>query len=237
MWSMHGIQPLRIMCLQWHVNCNCASPLAPVTKQFGCGICEGSLLASGSADCTVKLWDATTTTKAARRTEERFRVLKTLPTKFTPVYTSRFSRRNLLFAAGALAKRLAQSVNPKTPAPKSKNSTDSGTISWKKQLGFGNHPCIFPPWNFFVSHQSEKEADKLFPGIVIISGTEKTIFEGFRSRCMQGPGENSSPPLYLLRNSHDDNSRIAMHASGTQLMSAFLEMSAYEQGVLGRDWK
>uniref|UniRef100_A0A6N2K1M3 Uncharacterized protein n=1 Tax=Salix viminalis TaxID=40686 RepID=A0A6N2K1M3_SALVM len=42
MWSMHGIQPLRIMvghlsdvdCLQWHVNCNCASPLAPVTKQF-----------------------------------------------------------------------------------------------------------------------------------------------------------------------------------------------------------
>ncbi|KAJ6354738.1 hypothetical protein OIU77_005359 [Salix suchowensis] len=170
--------------------------------------CEGSLLASGSADCTVKLWDATTTTKAARRTEERYRLLKTLPTKSTPVYTSRFSRRNLLFAAGALAKRLAQSVNPKTPALKSKNSTDS-----------------------------EKEADKLFPGIVIISGTEKTIFEGFRSRCMQGPGENSSPPLYLLRNSHDDNSRIAMHASGTQLMSAFLEMSAYEQGVLGRDWK
>eukprot|EP00258_Populus_trichocarpa_P029426 XP_024445445.1 transcription initiation factor TFIID subunit 5 isoform X1 [Populus trichocarpa] len=72
--------------------------------------CEGSLLASGSADCTVKLWDVTTSTKAPRTEESksgntnRLRLLKTLPTKSTPVYTLRFSRRNLLFAAGALAK-------------------------------------------------------------------------------------------------------------------------------------
>jgi transcription initiation factor TFIID subunit 5 len=32
--------------------------------------CEGSLLASGSADCTVKLWDVTTSSKAPK-TEEK----------------------------------------------------------------------------------------------------------------------------------------------------------------------
>ncbi|GKU87364.1 hypothetical protein SLEP1_g1772 [Rubroshorea leprosula] len=73
--------------------------------------CEGSLLASGSADCTVKLWDVTTSTKLPRSEEKsgnpnRLRSLKTLPTKSTPVYSLRFSRRNLLFAAGALSKNL-----------------------------------------------------------------------------------------------------------------------------------
>ncbi|PKI72325.1 hypothetical protein CRG98_007305 [Punica granatum] len=71
--------------------------------------CEGSLLASGSADCSVKLWDVTTSTKLPRAEEKngstsRLRSLKTLPTKATPVYTLQFSRRNLLFAAGALSK-------------------------------------------------------------------------------------------------------------------------------------
>ncbi|XP_021644951.1 transcription initiation factor TFIID subunit 5 isoform X2 [Hevea brasiliensis] len=72
--------------------------------------CEGSLLASGSADCTVKIWDVTTSTKVTRTEEiktgsaNRLRSLKTLPTKSTPVYSLRFSRRNLLFAAGVLSK-------------------------------------------------------------------------------------------------------------------------------------
>ncbi|KAF9662066.1 hypothetical protein SADUNF_Sadunf18G0014800 [Salix dunnii] len=97
-WSMQRIQPLRVIYVML--------------------ICEGSLLASGSADCTVKLWDVTTTTKAARTegsksgNTNRFRLLKTLPTKSTPVYTLRYiifllyawDSRNLLFAAGALAK-------------------------------------------------------------------------------------------------------------------------------------
>ncbi|KAK7311907.1 hypothetical protein RJT34_10373 [Clitoria ternatea] len=70
---------------------------------------EGSILASGSADSTVKLWDVNTSTKVSRAEEKsgnanRLRSLKTLPTKSTPVYSLRFSRRNLLFAAGALAK-------------------------------------------------------------------------------------------------------------------------------------
>ncbi|CAN4099862.1 unnamed protein product [Withania somnifera] len=71
---------------------------------------EGSLLASGSADCTVKLWDITTSTKAPLKEENksgsnnRLRSLKTLPTKATPVYALHFSRRNLLFAAGAFSK-------------------------------------------------------------------------------------------------------------------------------------
>ncbi|KAI6680339.1 hypothetical protein NL676_034220 [Syzygium grande] len=71
--------------------------------------CEGTLLASGSADCTLKLWDVTTSAKVPRTEEKsgntsRLRSLKTLPTKSTPVYTLQFSRRNLLFAAGALSK-------------------------------------------------------------------------------------------------------------------------------------
>ncbi|XVE71255.1 hypothetical protein DITRI_Ditri10aG0136100 [Diplodiscus trichospermus] len=73
--------------------------------------CEGSLLASGSADCTVKLWDVTTSTKVPRNEEKsgnpnRLRSLKTLPTKSSPVYSLRFSRRNLLFAAGVLSKNV-----------------------------------------------------------------------------------------------------------------------------------
>ncbi|KAK1268086.1 hypothetical protein QJS04_geneDACA013697 [Acorus gramineus] len=73
--------------------------------------CEGSLLVSGSADCTVKLWDVTASAKVAKTEENgkagnssRLRLLKTLPTKSTPVYNLRFSRRNLLFASGAFIK-------------------------------------------------------------------------------------------------------------------------------------
>ncbi|KAF5190513.1 Transcription initiation factor tfiid subunit, partial [Thalictrum thalictroides] len=70
---------------------------------------EGSLLASGSADCTVKLWDVNSSTKALKVDEKagttnRLRSLKALPTKSSPVYSVRFSRRNLLFAAGVLSK-------------------------------------------------------------------------------------------------------------------------------------
>ncbi|KAJ4810576.1 Transcription initiation factor TFIID subunit 5 [Rhynchospora pubera] len=71
--------------------------------------CEGTLLASGSADCMVKLWDITSSMKALKTDDSksgpasRLRLLKALPTKSTPVYTLRFSRRNLLFAAGALS--------------------------------------------------------------------------------------------------------------------------------------
>ncbi|XP_022889776.1 transcription initiation factor TFIID subunit 5-like [Olea europaea var. sylvestris] len=72
--------------------------------------CEGSLLASGSADSTVKIWDVTKSLKVSKTEENkngktnRLRSLKTLPTKSTPVYALQFSRRNLLFAAGALTK-------------------------------------------------------------------------------------------------------------------------------------
>ncbi|KAJ0984292.1 hypothetical protein J5N97_002648 [Dioscorea zingiberensis] len=72
--------------------------------------CEGTLLTSGSADCTVKLWDVTASMKPPRIDDNktggmsRLRLLKVLPTKSTPVYTLQFSRRNLLFAAGALNK-------------------------------------------------------------------------------------------------------------------------------------
>ncbi|KAJ4887896.1 Transcription initiation factor TFIID subunit 5 [Raphanus sativus] len=70
---------------------------------------EGSLLASGSADCTVKLWDVSSSTKLTKAEEKngnsnRLRSLRTFPTKSTPVHALRFSRRNLLFAAGPTSK-------------------------------------------------------------------------------------------------------------------------------------
>ncbi|KAH7289839.1 hypothetical protein KP509_30G020600 [Ceratopteris richardii] len=74
--------------------------------------CEGSLLASGSADNSVRIWDVIGSLKPPRIEEKnairRLRLLKTLPTKATPVYSLRFSKRNLLFAAGAFnpAKKL-----------------------------------------------------------------------------------------------------------------------------------
>ncbi|KAK8916869.1 hypothetical protein KSP39_PZI022521 [Platanthera zijinensis] len=72
--------------------------------------CEGTVLASGSADRTVKLWDVTSSNKTTKMDENkgssgnRLRLLKAFPTKSTPVYSLQFSRRNLLFAAGALSK-------------------------------------------------------------------------------------------------------------------------------------
>ncbi|KAF3776666.1 Transcription initiation factor TFIID subunit 5 [Nymphaea thermarum] len=100
------------MIMMWDLSTGrCVTPLmghssCVWTLAFSC---EGSLLASGSADCTVKLWDVTASTKIPKAEEKgnsasRLRSLKTLPTKATPVYALRFSRRNLLFAAGVLSK-------------------------------------------------------------------------------------------------------------------------------------
>ncbi|XP_020588469.1 transcription initiation factor TFIID subunit 5 isoform X2 [Phalaenopsis equestris] len=71
--------------------------------------CEGNIVASGSADSTVKLWDVTSSNKAAKlddikgSTSSRLRLLKVFATRSTPVYTLQFSRRNMLFAAGAFS--------------------------------------------------------------------------------------------------------------------------------------
>ncbi|KAE8731668.1 Transcription initiation factor TFIID subunit 5 [Hibiscus syriacus] len=102
------------MIMMWDISSGrCITPLMGHTScvwtlAFSC---EGSLLASGSADCTVKLWDVTTSAKVPRNEEKsgntnRLRLLKTLATKSTPVYSLQFSRRNLLFAAGALSKNM-----------------------------------------------------------------------------------------------------------------------------------
>ncbi|KAE8656634.1 Transcription initiation factor TFIID subunit 5 [Hibiscus syriacus] len=102
------------MIMMWDISSGrCITPLMGHTScvwtlAFSC---EGSLLASGSADCAVKLWDVTTSAKVPRNEEKsgntiRLRLLKTLATKSTPVYSLQFSRRNLLFAAGALSKNM-----------------------------------------------------------------------------------------------------------------------------------
>lgn len=53
---------LWLTLLHAHLNCGILS----VTLRS----CEGTLLASGSADCTVKLWDVNASTKISK-TEER----------------------------------------------------------------------------------------------------------------------------------------------------------------------
>eukprot|EP01104_Vermistella_antarctica_P008364 TRINITY_DN2087_c1_g1_i1.p1 TRINITY_DN2087_c1_g1~~TRINITY_DN2087_c1_g1_i1.p1 ORF type:complete len:655 (+),score=160.78 TRINITY_DN2087_c1_g1_i1:295-2259(+) len=74
---------------------------------------EGALLASGSADNTVRVWDinknannqvdsaAATLTSTSTNSPE---LLTSLPTKKTPIYKVKFSRRNLLFSGGAYAR-------------------------------------------------------------------------------------------------------------------------------------
>eukprot|EP00897_Mesotaenium_endlicherianum_P009273 jgi/Mesen1/8374/ME000468S07809 len=122
-WCMDRIQPLRIM----------AGHLADVDVQGlgqgqgaclgvqACPIGEGSLLASGSADNSVRIWDVSSTAKAARADDRtgtaatrRLRLVKTLPTKSTPVYGLQFTRRNLLIAAGAFNPPKA---SPSSPPP------------------------------------------------------------------------------------------------------------------------
>ncbi|XP_027941717.1 transcription initiation factor TFIID subunit 5-like isoform X2 [Vigna unguiculata] len=98
--------------MMWDLSSGCC--VTPLVSHTSCVwslafSCEGSLLASGSADCTVKFWDVTTGIKVPRNEEKsgnanRLRSLKSLPTKSASVYSLQFSRRNLLFAAGALAK-------------------------------------------------------------------------------------------------------------------------------------
>ncbi|XP_048540104.1 transcription initiation factor TFIID subunit 5-like [Triticum urartu] len=98
--------------MMWDLSTGCC--VSPLAGHNSCVwslafSCEGALLASGSADCTVKLWDAASSTKALKMDDtqagstNRLRLLKALPTKSTPVYNLRFSRRNLLFATGALS--------------------------------------------------------------------------------------------------------------------------------------
>ncbi|PWZ39081.1 Transcription initiation factor TFIID subunit 5 [Zea mays] len=111
------------MCVQWHVNCNYigtgssdktftqvsfylnASCMSLPKEQVFIAVkgkpgliscCEGALLASGSADCTIKLWDVAFSTKAMKTEDtkgsssaNRLRLLKSLPTKSAPVYSLR----------------------------------------------------------------------------------------------------------------------------------------------------
>ena len=73
---------------------------------------DATLLASGGADETVRLWDVTTGSgsvvaggggTAGGGTKKRAGAVKTLRTRSTPVYAVKFTRRNLLIGMGARA--------------------------------------------------------------------------------------------------------------------------------------
>jgi len=73
---------------------------------------EGSVLASGSADLTVKLWSMekhtqkpVTSTKHKNGNADCSELLKSFPTKKTPIQKVQFSTRNLLIAAGVFSSR------------------------------------------------------------------------------------------------------------------------------------
>lgn len=84
---------------------------------------ESSLLVSGAADCTMKVWDvlsahrhslgssqggSTANGTLGKRGNERVQdndgsdLLLTLPTKRTPIFTTKFTPRNLCLAAGPI---------------------------------------------------------------------------------------------------------------------------------------
>ena len=64
---------------------------------------ENSLLLSAGADASMALWDvAAATSDAAAAGEEPF-LLRRLHTKFTALHAARFSRANLVLAAGPYA--------------------------------------------------------------------------------------------------------------------------------------
>jgi len=65
---------------------------------------EGTVLASGGADNTVRLWDvcgAKATAEIGSMFETPEGLIRTLPTKQTPISLVRFSSRNILLAGGA----------------------------------------------------------------------------------------------------------------------------------------
>ncbi|CAL5435026.1 unnamed protein product [Camellia sinensis] len=89
--------------MMWDLSSGrCVTPLV--------GHTSCSLLASGSADCTVKLWDVTASTKVLKTEENktgstnRLRSLKTLPTKSTPVYTLQMVKCSILVLAIVFSK-------------------------------------------------------------------------------------------------------------------------------------
>ncbi|CAI5998107.1 unnamed protein product [Closterium sp. NIES-64] len=85
--------------------------IAPLLGHTGCVWTlafsgESAVLASGAADDTVRLWDVAAASKLAPNEAKtsvgrRLRLLKTFPTKSTPISALQFTRRNLLVAAGA----------------------------------------------------------------------------------------------------------------------------------------
>lgn len=68
---------------------------------------DGNILVTGSLDCTIKLWDFTAMTDEANnedaqiniQKEDRF-LLRSFPTKSSPITSLHFTRRNLLLAVG-----------------------------------------------------------------------------------------------------------------------------------------
>ncbi|KZV57940.1 protein with unknown function [Dorcoceras hygrometricum] len=150
--------------------------------------CEGSLLASGSADCTVKIWDVSASSKVAKNEENksgstnRLRSLKTLPTKSTPVYALQFSRRNLLFAAGALSKHFSLFKQLKITKAKTVDSRN------------GKRPFSSDEPKAKEEHDHHHDIqESLFPAYSARSLQDMSAIVSVLSQVIGSTGENQDP--------------------------------------------
>ncbi|CAH1447913.1 unnamed protein product [Lactuca virosa] len=100
LWDVQSGECIRIFI--GHRSMILSLAMSPDGRYMASGDEDGSIMMFPMLDVSL-LFSAILLAFSKSGNTNRLRSLKTLPTKSTPVYALRFSRRNLLFAAGALS--------------------------------------------------------------------------------------------------------------------------------------